>query len=130
MKSPWIGRDRRITGPIPKSQEVSKMNEDWDKIADDEDEWSDPVLVERGSKRPEAVLSVRLPAELADQVRLQAESSGVKVGTFLRRVVEEAVSGKPGDVVYLRYHLDASRRQVTSGHVEIVRGNEDAAATG
>jgi len=106
------------------------MTEDWDEIADDESEWANPVRQEPVA-RPEAVLSVRVPADLAEQVRHQARLSRVKVGTLLRRVIEDAVVGKPGDVVCLRYYFDASRRQITSGALKVVEEQTgDSAATG
>lgn len=106
------------------------MTEDWDQLADDESEWESPVRQERVG-RPESVLSVRLPADLAEQIREQADLARVKVGTLLRKLIEEAVVGKPGDVVYLRYSFDASRRQSTSGAVEVIEEQAGcSAATG
>lgn len=105
------------------------MNENWDEIADDESEWGEPVVVDAVGKRAEAVLSVRLPMELAEEVRLRAGVAGVKVGTFLRQIVERQVWGTPGEVIYLRYQLDASKRQTTTGDLEWVV-DESAQATG
>jgi predicted DNA-binding protein len=95
------------------------MNEDWDAIADDASEWSEPMVI-AGTNRPEAVLSVRLSAEIAEEVRTLARNSGLKVGTYLRELIETSVGNRPGEVIYLRARLDASKTRSTSTDVQIV----------
>ncbi len=68
------------------------MTEDFDELADDESEWGNSQVVEPASS-PDVVLSVRLPIDLAEQVRNMAQARRVKVGTFLRQMIESCIQG-------------------------------------
>ena len=92
------------------------MTEDPDKIADDPNEWGDPVQIEPVTN-PDVVLSVRLPRELAESLRALARERGIKVGTLLRQLLSAGIgssqTGLPSDpFAGLTLFFDGSARQL------------------
>ena len=62
------------------------MPENYDAIADDENEWGEPVEIEP-VPTVATVLSVRLPLDQAEEIRAMARARGIKVGTLLRQLI-------------------------------------------
>jgi hypothetical protein len=51
---------------------------------DDEAEWGEPLPVTHPSRRLDAMISVRLSGDEADEIRAAAQATNVSVSTFLR----------------------------------------------
>ena len=57
-----------------------------------------------------AALSVRLPHELAEAVKLRAGTMGLSVSAYARQVLSESVSGKPEPALTEKKVEDIGRR--------------------
>jgi|SRR5215472_9225760 len=64
-------------------------------IAENEDEWEEvPAPAEASAKRsPGAMISVRLSAEEADEIRAAADDQGQSVSGLMRKIVLDQIRG-------------------------------------
>jgi len=80
-----------------------------------DDEWADaPPPDETSGKRPVGTMvSVRLSASEADEIRVAAEAAGRPVSAFIRQVVLNHVRGRPGIDLGMTLYLGNFSRVVT-----------------
>lgn len=89
---------------------------------DDEDEWEEvPAPAEASAKRlPGAMISVRLSAEEADEIRAAADEEGQSVSGFMRKVVLDRIRNSRAIVPAPTFVVGNFSRVVT--HVELEPG--------
>jgi hypothetical protein len=74
-------------------------------------EWVEP--------RPMATTSLRLPAEVIDELKRQARARNIRYTTYVRSILERAVQGGlPPDMAEITKRLERIERAVTSGQAQ------------
>ncbi len=86
-------RDPRLTHEVKQAEGEGwrEMTEDWDALADDEQEWGAPTRA-KGRDRHDTVVTVRLPSALADAARELAEFRGTTLSAFVRDLAIEEIA--------------------------------------
>jgi predicted DNA binding CopG/RHH family protein len=76
---------------------------------------------ERVEPQPMATTSLRLPAEVIDELKRQARARNIRYTSYVRSILEQAAQaqgGSPPDMAEITRRLERIERAVTSGHAQ------------
>jgi hypothetical protein len=91
-----------------------------EQVADYYDSHDTSAEMEHGTwvePQPMATTSLRLPADVISQLKLQARARHVRYTAYIRSILERAASGtQPPDMADITERLERIERAVTGGH--------------
>lgn len=86
-------------------------DQNWDDLADDENQWGQPTTIQP-TEKAESVVSVRLPASAMERARANARAQGLRLGAYIRYLVVQGLACPPEVKTW-----EPSFNQLYDGHI-------------